>query len=136
MIRILHVCIKGTFESSNRNITLYVVYRFLLVRIIHTSRRHHTPRIGLARSIPLKHTHAHKRGLCKYITFSASMFELRFWRTDGIVKSERVKVWRGKRWRRKDVDERRTDRPGTHSQVGENHTCPNPLLLAAVFLST
>lgn len=108
-----------------------VLLSFFVNRFFAASQRRHTPS-----------KRRHTPNLCARnprtsITFSASMLELRL-RRNGL-KREIRKSGSG---REKEMEKRKMkggradERAGIHSQVGEKHTCPNPLLLAAVFLST
>ncbi len=120
-IYLYELFLTRTFESS------FVLLSFFFA----ASQRRHTPS-----------KRRHTPNLCAHnprnsITFSASMLELRL-RRNGL-KREIRKSGSG---REKEMEKRRMkggradERAGIHSQVGEKHTCPNPLLLAAVFLST
>lgn len=113
------------------DISICFVIAFVLLSVF-------LPRTHLATPSHAQQTSTHRTSahtIRETITFSASMLELRLWRNE--LKCEIRESGREKEMEKTRMKgERAGERAGIHSQVGEKHTCPNPLLLAAVFLST
>lgn len=126
------------FMSTSTTILVSLRYQYLFCYRFCIVKRFFLPRTHLATPSHAQQTSTHRTSahtIRETITFSASMLELRLWRNE--LKCEIRESGREKEMEKTRMKgERAGERAGIHSQVGEKHTCPNPLLLAAVFLST